>query len=557
MLKKYTYFRLGLIIVSCAGLTTLFSQQAVHLEKSALTEVEELSESLANRLLDLSIVIRDRNFETISTFFATEIQASNLPFPPFPSGKTIKWIDHNFLDIASDVPWKTRLQLIREWKKFLAAFSELEDVRFKVQNAQFRDTPRGKSGDGKIKFFLVGRDQSNKRLWVKGTGHILANQSEKTAWEISSLTFDHLETLRSNSDLFSEVSLPAGVSISIPPYGSPGNDNFVYHGAAVGDVNLDGFVDIITTDIQKNHIYLNRGGTFHQPNLNLGLPPTPQATAPLLLDYDNDGDLDLFLAAVGHQWLFQNQLVPEGKLLFTDVSLEAGVALPAVGYSATAGDINGDGQPDIYVASYNHYGRIMPNSWHQATNGTANLLFINQGNGSFKESSKVWGVRDMRWSYSSQMADVNGDGKLDLYVANDFGENALYINLGNSFEDQALSAGVLDPGNGMGVSFGDYNNDGHLDLYVTNMSSTAGKRVLSRIFPQTGQGKKSVLNKLAAGNSLFQGRSDGSFSDVTEEMGPFVTGWGWGGVFLDFDNDGWEDIYCPNGFISGKSMKDT
>ena len=71
----------------------------------------------------------------------------------------------------------------------------------------------------------------------------------------------------------------------------------------------------------------------------------------------------------------------------------------------------------------------MPNSWHRATNGTANLLFVNQRDGSFKESAETWGVRDRRWSYAAQMADLDGDGRQDLYVANDFGENAFYINL--------------------------------------------------------------------------------------------------------------------------------
>ena len=141
-------------------------------------------------------------------------------------------------------------------------------------------------------------------------------------------------------------------------------------------------------------------------------------------------------------------------------------------------------------------------------------------------------------------------------MANDFGENGYYVNLGDRFEDRAPGMGLLDPGNGMGVSFGDYNNDGRIDLYVTNMSSTAGNRILDRLFPQ-GRGDRSGLKKLAAGNTLFEGVDGGGFKDVSNKFGPFVAGWAWGGVFVDFDNDGWEDLYSPNGFISGKSMKDT
>ena len=115
---------------------------------------------------------------------------------------------------------------------------------------------------------------------------------------------------------------------------------------------------------------------------------------------------------------------------------------------------------------------------------------------------------------------------------------------------------MSDPGNGMGVSFGDFQNDGILDLHVTNMSSTAGNRILARLFPD-GDGGDPLLRKLASGNSLFFGNSDGSFTDVTEEIGGISAGWAWGGGFLDFDNDGWEDVYAPNGFISGKTMNDT
>ena len=88
------------------------------------------------------------------------------------------------------------------------------------------------------------------------------------------------------------------------------------------------------------------------------------------------------------------------------------------------------------------------------------------------------------------------------------------------------------------------------------MSSTAGNRILGRLFP--GQGPKdNVLKKLASGNDLYRNLGDGTFREVTADVGPFGGGWAWGGGFLDLDNDGWEDLFTPNGFISGKSMKDT
>jgi hypothetical protein len=358
-------------------------------------------------------------------------------------------------------------------------------------------------------------------------------------------------------DLFSEVAIPAGVGANLPAFGTPENGGFVWHGAAAGDFNGDGWMDLIATAPDKNFLYLNDGkGRFKDASLETGVKTLATGVAPLVLDYDNDGDLDIFISSVGQQILLENRLKQDGKLRFVDISLESGVAKNAIGFSAVAGDVNGDKHLDIYVTSYNRYGQVTPDSWFRATNGTANLLFVSQPDGTFREEGAKWGVDDKRWSYAAEFADVNADGKLDLYVANDFGEKALYVNKGNKFVDEAKERGALDPGNGMGVSFGDYNNDGLLDVHASNMSSTAGNRILSRLFPNSSV-KDNVLKKLAAGNNLFENTGDGKFRDVTAEVGGFSGGWAWGGGFIDIDNDGWEDIYTPNGFISGKSMKDT
>jgi hypothetical protein len=558
ILGKWAHFCLLITLWVAVSVGNLCAQNTVQLDKRELIEVEDLSESLANALLDFSIAVRGGDLKTIRAFLADEVEALTFRHIPTSGDSSIKWIQQSSLSLSHLQPVLTqRESLIEEWTAFLNRFSEVEDVRFKVTDSKFLEKAAGNLADSEIKFFLVGRNEAGNRSWVKGSGRLHAQQKESD-WEISLLAFDQIEFVEAKVDLFSEVSLPAGLSVSVPSYGSAGNDAFVYHGAAAGDINGDGFVDVVATGISNNFVYLNQGnGMFEDRAWEVGFPATPHdVTAPLLVDYDNDGDLDLFLSAVGTQMLFKNELMEKGELSFVDVSLETGVAVPALGFGATAGDVNGDGWPDLYVTSYNRYGRVMPNSWHQATNGTANLLFINQKDGTFREAARSWGVDDGRWSYAAQFVDLNHDGRQDLYVVNDFGENALYINLGTRFEDRARSSGTLDPGNGMGVSFGDYNNDGQLDLYVTNMSSTAGNRILGRLFPDSSP-DDSLLRKLAAGSSLLRGESDGTFTDVTQQIGPFQAGWAWGGVFIDFDNDGWEDLYSPNGFISGESMKDT
>lgn len=529
----------------------------VDLDRTRLERIEDLSESLANALLDFSVAARNRNVTHLGAFFPEQILASLWPLEEATQEEQIKSILHQTRNPTELAPREAVYSdYLLNWTLFLDRFSEIEDVRFKVKDAEFITDGEISARNAGIKFFLVGRNVAGKRYWVKGTGHLDA-RLDGTQWKITRFSTDSLDEYSCSVDLFSEVSTPANLAVPLPPYGTPGNDDFIYHGAAAGDPDQNGLIDLLVTGINGIVLYRNRGdGTFSRVSEAIGLPPVSNATAPIFLDYDADGDRDLFISAVGTQLLFENRLIPDGEMRFEDHSIESGVSRSANGFSVTAGDVNKDGWTDLYVASYNRFGQVMPNSWHNATNGTSNLLFINQGDGTFREAAEEWGVRDTRWSYSAQFLDVNRDGRLDLYVANDFGENGLYVNQGGRFEDQASELGVIDAGNGMGVSAGDFDNDGRLDLFVTNMSSTAGNRILNRLVPGT-EPSDNVLRKLAAGSTLFRANPAGGFEDVTSQFGPFSGGWAWGGVFTDFDNDGWQDLYHTNGFVSGKSMKDT
>ena len=534
---------------------------------------EQLSESLANQLLDLSVAVRDLNRDQTASFFADSIAAAPFPSQAGTSKPDIKWVSiHPWTAPASSSQANgtiSRQQFLDAFFLFLSHFSSIEDVRFKLKLASFDASAKadlasevptaipGATGSGRIFFYVVGRDPQQKREWARGTLEANVRYNEKEHWQIAGFKLTSFDSMVADTDLFSEVSIPAGISITKPAFGTPGGDGFTYRGAVAADFNNDGWMDLFVCGSEHNSLYLNDGtGHFRDVSTEVGLDKVDPCVGAVAVDYDNDGDEDLFLTSIGPQMLLKNRLKEDGKLWFEDVSVKAGVAHTAIGFSAAVGDVNGDGLPDIYVTSYNLYGNVVPNSWFKATNGTRNLLFINQGDGSFKEVAAQWGVDDPRWSYAAEFADVNDDGKLDLYVVNDFGEKALYINKGDHFVDEAEARGVLDPGNGMGVSIGDFNNDGLLDLHVTNMSSTAGNRILSRLFPNSSP-KDNVLKKLAAGNSLYQNLGDGHYRDITADVGGLSGGWAWGGGFIDFDNDGWEDLYTPNGFISGKSMKDT
>tara|TARA_Y100000758_G_scaffold196620_1_gene140256 strand:- start:442 stop:2166 length:1725 start_codon:yes stop_codon:yes gene_type:complete len=569
----------GVIMISIAAIS-IAQQKITAIDTEALNATEEFSESLANDLLDLSVAARDKDRTMIEQYFADDLIATPIPVTSLDRPGVVAWITNRDWPTGS-VGSMDRDTFLLGLENLLEHFLSIEDVRFKVKQASFDN--QGNSA-ANISFFIVGRNLTGRREWLTATANIEAfrdseqkvdsgrisvlpdtepplNENdgvpEDEPWKITRFELDTVKSMVAERELFSEVALPAGLHTEFPRYGVAPNDTVSAHGVAVADVNGDGLLDIVTTGVMQNSLYLNNGeGSFNDVTQESFLALSPPATGPLFVDYDNDGDSDLFLATVGNQVLLENRLVPDGVLHFLDRSIEAGVYVPANGFSAVATDVNGDGLQDIYVASYNRYGIVMPNSWDQATNGTPNLLFLNQGDGTFLEVATEWGVRDSRWSYAAAFADIDGDGDQDLYVSNDFGENGLYLNEQGGFREAAMERGVLDPGNGMGVAFGDYDNDGDLDLHVTNMSSTAGNRILSRMYPDADP-EELVLKKLAAGNSLFANDGSGHFDNVAHDVGGLPAGWAFGGGFIDFDNDGWEDIYSPNGFISGKTMEDT
>lgn len=549
--------RLRSLMLGCVSLLAAVPTTAEQLEVDAasLERTENLSESLANMLLELSVEMRRLDIAALSTRFPETFDATPFPTVAALPSPTKEWILEHAWTVEREPRPTTNSRFLASVSEFLLHFSSIEDVRFKVKGADF--DPHAPTGKASVFFFLVGRDHQERREWVRGWIDVDAVQSDDL-WRVRGWKFKSMDSMVASRDLFDDITIPAGLAEEVPRFGVPPNDGFVAHGVAIADVNEDGLVDILTSGVLGTRLFLKdpRGDGFRDVSEETLLLFGRTGSGVLFLDYDNDGDQDVFMAAIGEQILLQNQLRPTGELLFLDVSGAAGIGQPAVGFSPVAADVDSDGDTDIYVASYNRYGTVMPNAWDRATNGTPNLLFINQGDGSFREESRAWGVDDHRWSYAAAFADVDLDGRQDLYVANDFGENALFINRGDHFVDEAAERGVVDPGNGMGVSFGDHDNDGDLDLHVTNMSSTAGNRILGRLMPDaTADG--SVLKKLAAGNSLFENQGDGTFVNVASQAGPFGAGWAYGGGFVDFDNDGWEDLFTVNGFVSGKTMNDT
>ncbi|MDA2934895.1 VCBS repeat-containing protein [Acidobacteria bacterium AH-259-D05] len=529
--------------------------------------VEDRTEAFANQMLKLSRALRTFNTIQVADFFTNPSWVTPLPTEATDLVSDVKWVQrHGWRPRTRTKREMTREEIGRMWEAFLAHFSELEDARFKVVQATFDE--EGQTGEAELKFFLIGRDPNGLREWIQGTAAVTLERAQGDTWAIQGMMIDCVESLLAATDVFSEVSEPAGVSARLPLLGAQNSRpySFYWHGAAAVDIDLDGDADLFVTADYRNYLYLNDGaGKFREASAEASLqntsdPEVAGGTAPLLLDIDNDGDSDLFLSMWDKQKLFENRLVPDGQLIFRDISEESGVAVRTNGLSAVAADINNDGLPDIYVCGYGRFDHPETGltAFYRPGNGGRNLLFVNQGHGRFREMAKEYGVDDPRWSQAAAFFDFEGDGDQDLYVSNDWGDNALYLNEGNHFRDATLESGASKPGFGMGVSLGDYDNDGDLDIHASYMSSTAGSRVLALVDRFSMPDKDlSLWHAMAAGNRIYENLGKGTFRDVSEAAGPFLAGWAWGGGFLDLDNDGWQDLHSPNGLWSGRSQEDT
>lgn len=335
-----------------------------------------------------------------------------------------------------------------------------------------------------------------------------------------------------------------GSGVALFDYDNDGRlDVFFANGAPLSDPTPKGTIPKKDGPQYWNRLYHQKSdGTFEDLTERAGLAGVGYSTGVAVGDYDNDGYEDLFVAGYGHSTLYHNN----GDGTFTDVTASAGVAGSGWMTSAAWIDYDNDGRLDLIVArymqwefddiycghreegfrSYCHPDLFKPESV---------LLFHNHGNGKFSEVSHQAGVDKPGKGLGLAIADYDHDGYMDFMLANDSIPEFLFHNRGNgTFEEVGLPSGAGLDGNGtsfagMGVDFEDYNNDGWPDIVITDL---ANQRY-----------------------ALFNNLKDGSFDYVTSATGLgqiSLLHSGWGVRFMDYDNDGWKDL-----FISQSHVMDT
>src|SRR5688572_17950746 len=318
---------------------------------------------------------------------------------------------------------------------------------------------------------------------------------------------------------------------------------------AVADYDRDGWQDFYVTNSaedSRNRLYRNRGdGTFVDVAPEVGLADvnrrvTGVSQGAVWGDYDNDGWEDLLLYKYGRPELFHN----EGGRSFVAVGERAGLPAWVNANSATWLDFDRDGRLDLFIAGYwpeqvnlwqLETTRIMPESFEYATNGGRKYLLRNRGDGTFEDVTEAQGITTRRWTLAVTSADLDGNGYPDLFLSNDYGVSELFSNReGKGFEDRGPQAGVgRAPKSGMNAAVGDVFNDGRLAIYKTNISEPG---------------------VLVQGNDLWVPRngSDGAveYDNLATSMGIDLGGWSWGAQFGDLNNDGTQDLYLVNGYVS-------
>ena len=355
--------------------------------------------------------------------------------------------------------------------------------------------------------------------------------------------------------VFTDVTAEAGITFK-HSYGDVGeNPTNIVEGTGAGatffDFDGDGWQDIYLVngtwnkDVNDNMgrklrgklancLYRNKhDGTFEDVTTKAGVAdPDQYGYSSSAADYDGDGDLDLYVLNYEENVLFRNN----GDGTFTDVSAESGLANPHWSLNAPWFDFDGDGDLDVYVVNYLEYDNGKFRAFYPAAGypgplsygGSPDALYRNNGDGTFTDVTIESGVEDHDGrGMSATVVDLDNDGMLDIYVANDAMENFFYRNLGGGkFENEAVIRNMAFGEGGQGVSsmgpaVGDVDGDGWFDVYI----------------PDMGYG---CLLMNAEGT--FEDRT--SRSNLAVICGQYT---GWGGVFLDWDNDTLTELFVANG----------
>jgi hypothetical protein len=322
------------------------------------------------------------------------------------------------------------------------------------------------------------------------------------------------------------------------------------------DLNGDGLSEIIL--LGANLLFWNRGAGTFEPE-QLCDVDRPLDGAGILADVNGDGRVDLIAVARGGGKLqcfagTQNGGFEKTSRTCFDRPIERAQGI-------TAGDIDGDGDLDLFVFQYKqpYIQGQMPTPYYDANDGYPSFLLTNDGSGRFSDATEIAGLASKRnrRSYSAALVDLDEDSILDLLVVSDFAGLDVYRGDGTGkFEDVTNSMVDRRHAFGMAHTMDDFDGDGAVDLYMIGMSSTTARRLVRLGIDHPGFSvENDMRSAMGYGNRMFLRRAD-RYEDAPFGDGVARTGWSWGVTSADFDNDADRDLYVANGHVSGASCQD-
>ena len=344
------------------------------------------------------------------------------------------------------------------------------------------------------------------------------------------------------------------------------NFEYIYQGGgvALGDINNDGLIDIYFTGNQvENKLYLNKGNLkFEDITKSADIVGNKGwATGVNMVDVNNDGLLDIYVCKGGYHRnpeMRKNELyINKGNLKFVESAAQYGLAESGHSIQATFLDYDNDGDLDVYITNHPiQYNLPLPQRLEKRKNpddASRDKLYQNNGNNTFTEVSRRAGILNYGHGLGIVAADINDDDFIDIYIANDYKEpDYLYINNGNgTFTDKVKEWTGHVSHSSMGVDIADLNNDGLEDILVTEMLPEDYKRSktnMASMDPKTFNGMIGLgLHHQYMHNTLQLNRG-AYFSEISQLLDISKTDWSWSCLMSDFDNDGWRDIFIANGF---------
>lgn len=412
-----------------------------------------------------------------------------------------------------------------------------------VKNCSFRAlslSGKGATREATLLWELDGHAADGRRVTERGESSATLTRA-KAGWTVTRFDDSGRAVVERPRARFTEVAQEAGLTFPTARVG-----HLLLGGLAVRDLDGDGRLDVVATDGGDVVAFFQKDG-FHFERRVLTGPRERMWTAGLsAADFDGDGDVDVLVAwNPGPIAVYENT----GGAF----ALKGELGVTGHWQSLVTSDLDGDGQLDLAALPYPL--EAVPTRVLETTNGFPLALFRGDGKLGFARWHED-APFPRRWALAAVAADLLGQGRPQLYLANDYGSNDLWrFEADGGIADAAPTAGVVDPGNGMSADVADWDGDGQLDLYVANMFSKAGTRVLAATKGVSATAMAG-LKKFARGNTLYLAR-DGGFQEVAEAQGVNRGLWAFGSVFADVDADGRLDVAVANGYLSHPNRKDS